>query len=84
MLPGSVRLEVLETPRWGFVHYVFPGVMAFSVVMSADFWAGLAHAPLSPEPFLAQVVHHSPHQRNLPGCPDLGRALLDWARPRFC
>ena len=75
-LPASVTLEVTTAPRWGFVHYVFPGVIAFSVVMSGLFGLGyymlryrqnlflrkLSTTPLSKSAFLAAQI--------------LGRSLL--------
>jgi ABC-2 type transport system permease protein len=76
LLPGTVILEVEPSLRWGFVYYVFPGVIAFSVVMSGLFGLGyymlryrqnlflrkLSTTPLSKATFLAAQI--------------LGRSLL--------
>jgi ABC-2 type transport system permease protein len=40
LLPGGTRLEPVEVPRWGYVHYLFPGVLAFSVMLSGLFATG--------------------------------------------
>lgn len=39
-LPARSRLEVLEVPRWGYVHYLFPGILTFSVMVAGLFALG--------------------------------------------
>ncbi len=40
LLPADTRLEAVEAPRWGYVHYLFPGVLAFSIMISGLFATG--------------------------------------------
>jgi len=40
LLPAGTRLEPVEAPRWGYVHYLFPGVLAFSIMLSGLFATG--------------------------------------------
>jgi len=69
-LPMPARVEVVEGPRWGYVHYLFPGLLAFSVLVSGLFGMGypmalyrqnlflkkLATTPLSKHTFIAANV----------------------------
>lgn len=34
--------EVMEVPRWGYVHYLFPGLLTFSVLLAGLFGMGYA------------------------------------------
>jgi ABC-2 type transport system permease protein len=34
--------EVMEIPRWGYVHYLFPGLLTFSVLLAGLFGMGYA------------------------------------------
>jgi ABC-2 type transport system permease protein len=36
------RTEVMEIPRWGYVHYLFPGLLTFSVLLAGLFGMGYA------------------------------------------
>lgn len=36
------RAEVMEVPRWGYVHYLFPGLLTFSVLLAGLFGMGYA------------------------------------------
>jgi ABC-type multidrug transport system permease subunit len=36
------RSEVMEVPRWGYVHYLFPGLLTFSVLLAGLFGMGFA------------------------------------------
>jgi ABC-2 type transport system permease protein len=40
VLPVAPQLDVLEVPRWGYVHYLFPGILTFSVMLSGLFAMG--------------------------------------------
>jgi ABC-2 type transport system permease protein len=40
LLPGAPPLEVLAVPEHGYVHYLFPGILAFSVMASGLFATG--------------------------------------------
>jgi ABC-2 type transport system permease protein len=40
-LPVAPSVVVLEVPRWGYVHYLFPGLLAFSILVSGI--AGMAY-----------------------------------------
>jgi ABC-2 type transport system permease protein len=36
------RTEVMEIPRWGYVHYLFPGLLTFAVLLAGLFGMGYA------------------------------------------
>jgi ABC-type polysaccharide/polyol phosphate export permease len=69
ILPG-VELRAVALPRWGFVHYVFPGILVFNLVLSGLFGMGyhmvryrqnlflrkLATTPLSKSTFVAAQI----------------------------
>ncbi|WP_437581397.1 ABC transporter permease [Sorangium sp. So ce887] len=39
--PGvRAELAVVELPRWGYVHYLFPGILTFSVMLAGLFATG--------------------------------------------
>lgn len=68
---GKLSVEVTEVPRWGYVHYIFPGLLTSTALLAGLFGMGyamvryrqslflkkLATTPLSRSTFvLAQVV----------------------------
>lgn len=55
-LPAPVTLEVVQRPPWGFVHYVFPGVLAFAIVMSGLFGLGYSLARYRQSSFLRKLA----------------------------
>jgi ABC-2 type transport system permease protein len=40
MLPPGARLELVDLPRWGYVHYLFPGIVTLTVLVSGFFGMG--------------------------------------------
>lgn len=70
VLGPTARLTVVDIPAWGYVHYLFAGLLAFSIVVSGLFATGytmslyrqnrflkkLATTPLPRVTFLAAVV----------------------------
>jgi ABC-type polysaccharide/polyol phosphate export permease len=40
LLPPATRVEPVEASRWGYVHYLFPGVLTFSVMLAGLFATG--------------------------------------------
>jgi ABC-2 type transport system permease protein len=70
VLPAPSRLEIVTAPRFGYVHYLFPGILAFSVLTAGLFGMGypmaifrqssflkkLATTPLSKHTFIAANV----------------------------
>lgn len=34
------EVEIMEVPRWGYVHYLFPGLLTFSVLLAGLFGMG--------------------------------------------
>lgn len=41
VLPAGTRTSVISAPRWGYVHYLFPGMLTFSVLVAGLF--GMAY-----------------------------------------
>lgn len=70
ILPTASRVEVVTAPRFGYVHYLFPGILTFSVLTSGLFGMGypmvlfrqslflkkLATTPLPKHTFIAANV----------------------------
>jgi len=40
LLPPGTRLETVEASSWGYVHFLFPGMLTFSVMLSGLFATG--------------------------------------------
>lgn len=70
VLPVPVRVEIVSAPRFAYVHYLFPGILAFSVLTAGLFGMGypmvlfrqslflkkLATTPLRKHTFIAANV----------------------------
>jgi ABC-2 type transport system permease protein len=70
VLPDAPEIEVVELPRWGYVHYLFPGLLTFSVLLAGLFGMGypmvryrqnlflkkLATTPLAKTTFVAAQI----------------------------
>jgi ABC-2 type transport system permease protein len=70
ILPVPARIEIVSAPRFGYVHYLFPGILAFSVLTAGLFGMGypmvlfrqnlflkkLATTPLRKHTFIAANV----------------------------
>lgn len=39
-VPFDTTLTVVDVPRWGYVHYLFPGIVTFSVMLAGMFATG--------------------------------------------
>jgi ABC-type polysaccharide/polyol phosphate export permease len=39
-IPGGAALEIVPAPRWGYLHYLFPGMLALSVVLTGLYGMG--------------------------------------------
>ncbi|MDI3288277.1 ABC transporter permease [Polyangium sp. 15x6] len=55
-LPARARLDVVEGPAWGYVHYLFPGILAFSVLASGLFGMGYPMALFRQNLFLKKLA----------------------------
>ncbi|MDI1476684.1 ABC transporter permease [Polyangium sp. y55x31] len=55
-LPAQARLDVVEGPAWGYVHYLFPGILAFSVLASGLFGMGYPMALFRQNLFLKKLA----------------------------
>jgi ABC-2 type transport system permease protein len=70
LLPAPAVVEVVELPRWGYVHYLFPGILAFTTLIAGLFGMGypmvryrqnlflkkLATTPLPRSTFIASQI----------------------------
>jgi ABC-2 type transport system permease protein len=70
VLPAPTRIEIVNAPRFGYVHYLFPGILSFSVLTAGLFGMGypmvlfrqslflkkLATTPLRKHTFIAANV----------------------------
>ena len=55
-LTARPRLEVVEGPAWGYVHYLFPGILAFSVLAAGLFGMGYPMALFRQNLFLKKLA----------------------------
>jgi ABC-type multidrug transport system permease subunit len=51
-----LELEVHAVPRWGYVHYLFPGLLTFSVLLAGLFGMGYAMARYRQNLFLKKLA----------------------------
>lgn len=56
MLPRQTRLEVVAGPRFGYIHYLFPGILAFSVLTAGLFGMGYPMALFRQNLFLKKLA----------------------------
>lgn len=56
MLPKPARLEVVAGPRFGYIHYLFPGILAFSVLTAGLFGMGYPMALFRQNLFLKKLA----------------------------
>ena len=54
-LPEAPTLRVLPVPRWGYVHYLFPGLLTFSVLIGGLFGMGYVMARFRQNLFLKKL-----------------------------
>ncbi len=54
-LPAPPTLRVLPVPRWGYVHYLFPGLLTFSVLIGGLFGMGYVMARFRQNLFLKKL-----------------------------
>lgn len=54
-LPEAPSLRVLPVPRWGYVHYLFPGLLTFSVLIGGLFGMGYVMARFRQNLFLKKL-----------------------------
>jgi ABC-2 type transport system permease protein len=40
VLPPGARVELVDVPRWGYVHFLFPGLLTFTALISGFFGMG--------------------------------------------
>lgn len=50
------RTEVMPVPRWGYVHYLFPGLLTFSVLLAGLFGMGYAMVRYRTNLFLKKLA----------------------------
>jgi ABC-type multidrug transport system permease subunit len=55
-VPSLTRLEIQAVPRWGYVHYLFPGLLTFSVMLAGLFGMGYAMARYRQNLFLKKLA----------------------------
>jgi len=55
-LPAPAQVRVVALPRWSYVHYVFPGVLTFAVLVSGLYGMGHAMARYRQSLFLKKLA----------------------------
>ncbi|MSP63366.1 MAG: ABC transporter permease [Myxococcales bacterium] len=56
LLPGPPRLEIVPLHRWGYVHFIFPGMLAITVIAGGLFGMGYAMARYRNNQFLKKLA----------------------------
>ncbi|MBI4511408.1 MAG: ABC transporter permease [Deltaproteobacteria bacterium] len=76
VLPDTPRVEVLDVPKWGYVQYLFPGALAFSVLLSGLFGMGYALVLSRQNGFLKKLATTPMGKATFIGAQITSRALL--------
>ncbi len=80
MLPPGAQVELVELPRWGYVHYLFPGIMTLTVLISGFFGMGYPMVRYRQNLFLKKLST-TPLPRWVFVASQLGaRAALTWVQ----
>ena len=53
---GPIAVEVVALPRWGYVHYLFPAILTYSVMLSGLFGMGYAMVRYRQNRFLKKLA----------------------------
>ncbi len=53
---GAARLRVAEVPRWGYVHYLFPGLIAVTIIVAGLFGMGYSMVRYRSNQFLKKLA----------------------------
>jgi ABC-2 type transport system permease protein len=73
---SSIQLRVLPDADWGYVHYLFPGLLAFTVLFSGLFGTGYTLALYRQNLFLKKLATTPLRKRSFIGALLASRALL--------
>lgn len=75
-IPGEVRLEVVPLPRWGYVHYLFPGFLTFTTLIAGLFGMGYPMVRYRSNLFLKKLATTPLPRSTFIASQVVGRALL--------
>lgn len=74
--PNPPNVEVFAAPKWGYVRYLFPGALAFSVLLSGLFGMGYALVLNRQNGFLKKLATTPMRKATFVGAQIASRALL--------
>lgn len=80
MLPAGGRLDVVDLPRWGYVHYLFPGVITLTVLVSGFFGMGYPMVRYRQNLFLKKLSTTPLPRGVFVGSQLASRAVLTWGQ----
>ena len=76
LLPQKVRLEIVQVPRWGYLHFLFPGLLSSGIVLSGLFGMGYAMVRYRQSLFLKKLATTPLRRSTFIAAQLLGRCLL--------
>jgi len=76
VLSVPVEIEVHRTPRWGYVHYLFPGLLTFAVLLAGLFGMGHAMVRYRQSQLLKKLATTPLRRSTFVGAQITARALL--------
>ncbi|MFO0758634.1 MAG: ABC transporter permease [Byssovorax sp.] len=90
-LPAPPAVEIVDVPRWGYVHYLFPGLLTFSALISGLFGMGYVMVRFRQSLFLKKLSVTPLRRSTFVGAQVIARAALSLvqlivlvAAARFC
>ena len=76
VLPQPPRIEIIELPRWGYIHFLFPGLLSSGIVLSGLFGMGYAMVRYRQSLFLKKLATTPLRRSTFIAAQLLGRSLL--------
>jgi ABC-type polysaccharide/polyol phosphate export permease len=76
VLPQLPRIEIVALPRWGYIHFLFPGLLASGIVLSGLFGMGYAMVRYRQSLFLKKLATTPLARSTFVAAQLLGRSLL--------
>jgi ABC-type polysaccharide/polyol phosphate export permease len=75
-LPTPPRIEILPLPRWGYIHFLFPGLLSSSIVLAGLFGMGYNMVRYRQSLFLKKLATTPLRRSTFLAAQLLSRALL--------
>jgi ABC-type polysaccharide/polyol phosphate export permease len=76
VLPTPPRVAIIQVPRWGYIHFLFPGLLSSGIVMAGLFGVGYAMVRYRQSLFLKKLATTPLRRSTFIAAQLLGRSLL--------